>query len=229
MKAPPGGSQVRASHRTMAEEAAHQLHGAIVSGEIPAGSHLRLTELAAGLGMSEMPVREALRRLQALGLVDVHPHRGAFVRALSPTDLTDTMEVRTLLERTAVELAATLITPTDADKAGELLEQHIALCKAGLLVEAREVHTDFHFSLYRASGSHWLLHAIGPVWRNSERYRFAHPVNSRLLRQTHTEHLAILDACRAGDPVTAGEALSTHLSRALKRMFDNLGRQGSPA
>lgn len=211
----------RQDQRTMAENAAEQLHQAIISGDLPAGSHLRLVDLAEKMGMSPMPVREALRRLESLGLVDVHPHRGAFVREVSRDDFEDTMGIRIMLERAAVERAAVGFTPEAAEKAQYWLERYVALAEAGLVVEAREAHTELHFTLYRASNSYWLVHSIEAVWRNSERYRFAvtpHHGDPAL----HREHDPILEACIAQDPKRAGQALVEHLSSASTRMLANI-------
>lgn len=216
------GGPVRRSHRTLAEMVAEQLHEEILSGAIPAGSHLRLNELAGRLQISPMPVREAVRRLEALGLVDQHPHRGAFVRPLSLADFEDTMNVRVMLERAAVERAAAAFTPAAARHAHELLAGYRELLAADRRVEAREAHTAFHFALYRAAGSRWLLHAIEPVWRNGERYRFAAADVALSADAVVAEHEAILDACRAGQPERAGAALARHLERAAARMAANI-------
>lgn len=212
-------------HPTMAERAAAQLHQAIVSGEVPAGAHLRLVDLAERLGMSPMPVREAVRRLESLGLVEVHPHRGAFVRTLSKEDFDDTMETRLLLERAAVEKAAAAFTEEAAEKAEYWLKRYVALAQAGMVVEAREAHTEAHFSIYRASRSKWLMHAIEAVWRNSERYRFTDASGRDEDEVSGHEHSPILEACRAGDPQAAGDALVEHLTRAAGRMVSHIPHQ----
>src|SRR4029450_5865281 len=91
----PGGG--KGGRRTLAEHAAAELHQLILSGELPSGTPLRLVELASRLEMSQMPVREGLRRLEALGLVEIIPHRGAWVRDLSAGDLRDTYATRRAL------------------------------------------------------------------------------------------------------------------------------------
>lgn len=213
-------------HQTMAEMAARQLHEAIVSGEIPVGSHLRLVDVAERLDMSVMPVREALRRLESLGLVEVHPHRGAFVRQLSLEDFEDTMDVRMLLERNAVERAARLFTDAAAVETERWLRRYEELAESGLVVEAREAHSELHFSIYRASGSVWLVKAIESVWRNSERYRFiVTPADGD--PALHREHEPILEACVRRDHRRAGEALVDHLTRAARRMAANIPAPGA--
>ena len=213
------------THLTLAEKAAALLHQAIISGEVAAGSHLRLVDLAERLGMSPMPVREAVRRLESLGLVDVHPHRGAFVRTLSRADFDDTMETRILLERRAVEKAAVRFTEEDAETVRALAETLRGFRPGGDMVEAREAHTEAHFTIYRASGSTWLVRAIEAVWRNCERYRFTHPSDRDEEEASGHEHNEILEACRAGDPKRAGDALVDHLNRAAERMAPHIPDQ----
>src|SRR6266540_7254798 len=186
----PGGG--RGGRRTLAEHAAAELHQLILSGELPSGTPLRLVELADRLRMSQMPVREGLRRLEALGLVEVIPHRGAWVRETSMDDLTDTHQTRLALESLAVRAAAARFTEADAVRAATALAEHVRLSKIGDIVAARSAHTEFHFAIYGASGSRWLCRAIEPVWQNSERYRFASPRNQAKIALTRQEHQAIL-------------------------------------
>jgi len=211
----PGGPGGR---RTLAETAAAELHQLIVSGELPSGTPLRLVDLAGRLEMSQMPVREGLRRLEALGLVDIIPHRGAWVRELSIEDLRDTQETRLALETLAVRAAAERFTEQDAVSAREALQAQVKLARAGDIVGARQAHTDFHFAIYRAGGSRWLTRAIEPVWQNSERYRFGNPQSPARIGLHHKEHQAILEACVAHDVQGAEAALRRHLEGATERI-----------
>lgn len=208
-------------HPTMADTATERLHEAIISGVFPPGTALRLIDISERLGMSSMPVREAIRRLEAIGLVTVLPHKGAYVRALSLDDFEDTIATRRLLECECVARAAERFSPQDAEACQGHLDRYLALTDAGLMVEARGAHHDFHYGIYRRGGSRWLLHAIDTVWKNSERYRFAaEPASSR--SETLDEHTAILEACARRDPAAARQALADHLDQAASRMRANL-------
>ena len=157
----PGGPTGR---RTLAEEAAAELHELILSGELPSGTALRLEELAKRLDMSQMPIREGLRRMQALGLVEIVPHKGAWVRELSMEDLRDTHQTRLALESLAVRAAATRFSDSDAMLARAALAEHVRLSKAGDNIASRQAHTEFHFAIYRAGGSRWLPRATIWAW-----------------------------------------------------------------
>src|SRR5205807_10650700 len=114
----------RKRHPTMAEAALAELQVSSLSGELPPGSPLRLEELAARLGMSISPVREAVRRLESLGLAVHVPHRGARVSELALDDLRDTYEVRLVLEPLAVRRGAERFSGRDAEAARAQLAEY---------------------------------------------------------------------------------------------------------
>ena len=100
------GTHAHRRHRTLAERALADLQEAILSGELAPGTPLRLEALARSLEMSPMPIREAVRELERLGLAEHVPHRGARVSRVSVEDLRDTYAARLLLESAAIRLAA---------------------------------------------------------------------------------------------------------------------------
>lgn len=162
--------------------------------------------------VSMQPVREAFRRLEALGLVEVLPHRGARVRQVSLDHLRDSYEARLVLEPFAVRKAAARFTKIDVQRARAHLDDHVRLTRAGDVDAARAAHTSFHFTLYEAAGSLWLLRSIEPLWANCERYRLASLPARGSLEQRRREHQSILDACIRHDPAQAGLRLARHLS-----------------
>jgi DNA-binding GntR family transcriptional regulator len=204
----------------MAEAAVAELREAIYSGELPAGTPLRLEELARSLGMSISPVREAVRRLEALGLAVHAPHRGAWVSELA---IHDTYEVRLTLETLAVRRAASRFTDGDAEAAQAFLDQYATAHGRGDTREARRAHTDFHFSLYGAAGSDWLVRVIRPAWENAERYRAASLARRGTLGQRQREHERILDACAHHDPDTAAVELHRHLAVTANLVARQMG------
>lgn len=204
--------------RTLTDQVLIRLHQAILGGEFPAGTWLRIQDLARRFDTSSMPVREALRKLDSLGLVEVFPHRGARVAALTMEDLVDSYRARRGIETALVELAAQHFTAENGAVASGALRRHEAVLAAGDMAEARQAHTDFHFRIYQASGSRWLLRSLDPVWQNCERYRFASPDDERARALSHSEHAEILAACAANDSARAQVAVQTHLDGALERI-----------
>lgn len=210
-------------HRTMAEAALHALQDAILAGELAPGAPLRLEELADSLEMSISPVREAVRRLEALGLAVHVPHRGARVAELAIDDLRDTYEVRLALETVAVRRAAERFTERDEAAARRRLDEYRAAAERGDEAGARAAHTAFHFTLYATSGSAWLLRLIRPAYENCERYRaLSLPVRGGP-QDREREHLRILDACAGRDPETAATELARHLSLTANLVARRLG------
>jgi DNA-binding GntR family transcriptional regulator len=196
---------------TAGDQAETALFSAIMAGKISPGAPLRLQELADQLGMSIMPVREALRRLESLGLVEIVAHRGAWVRALTLADLHDTYFTRINLECTAIRAAAERFGPDQADEARAALEALLDARARGDQVAERNAHERFHFTLYEASGSEWLIRSLGPAWRNSERYRVASMRDEAHRERRAAEHQAMLDALIRGDGEGAAALLAEHL------------------
>lgn len=209
-------------YNTMAEAAVVELREAILSGDLAPGAPLRLEDLARRLGMSISPVREAVRRLETLGLAVHVPHRGARVSELAIDDLRDTYEVRLALETIAIRRAAVRFTKEDEDRAETLLDEYTDAHRDGDARRARSAHHDFHFTLYRASGSDWLVRLIRPAWENSERYR-AVSLAGRTIEQRQYEHERILDACVGHAPDAAARELVNHLSLTANIVARHMG------
>jgi DNA-binding GntR family transcriptional regulator len=215
------GSGVLEGHRTLADRAFAALHDAIVAGHLAPGERLPIEELGDALGMSAMPIREALRRLDAAGLVENIPHRGGRVTELSVPDLAEVYEARLALEPLAVRRAAERFGAGEAALAtqrlralDELPDEHSP--------ESWAAHTAFHFALYEAADSRWLLRLIEPLWETSQRYRLAANVAPRLGARSD-EHDVILQACIDHDAGLAARLLHNHLTRTANLVSQAMG------
>jgi DNA-binding GntR family transcriptional regulator len=199
----------------MAEAALERLREAIILGELTPGAPLRLEDLARSLGMSISPIREAVRRLEALGLAEHVPHHGAKVMALDVEELRELFSVRLALETLALRRAAELFGPDDVAAAGGRLAELDAARRDGDVRGSVRAHTAFHFSLYEAARSTWLLRLIRPAWDSCERYRPVLLVEKGDL-QTEHRHLdgELLAACVAHDAGRAAAAFRAHLELA---------------
>jgi DNA-binding GntR family transcriptional regulator len=208
-------------HRTLAEKAYETLHAAIVTGALRPGARLPIEELAEHLEMSPMPIREAVRRLDAVGLVDNVPHRGARVTQLSITDLAEVYEVRLALEPLAIRRTAARFGPALAEHGRGCL-QTLEAMPDDASTDTSEAHADFHFALYEAADSAWLLRLIRPAWQVSERYALEWP-QVRRLEARASEHQEILAACEAHDPDRAAQALYDHLATTANSLAEAMG------
>lgn len=208
-------------HRTLAEKAFGTLHAAIITGQLRPGARLPIEELADVLSMSPMPIREAVRRLDAAGLVENIPHRGARVTELSIVDLTEVYEARLALEVLAIRRAAQRFDAAQEATARERL-QSLNRMSDDNSAATSAAHAAFHFSLYAAADSGWLLRLIRPIWETSERYCLEVP-QCRQLAARVDEHQAILDACVAHDPDRAALALHSHLATTASNISVAMG------
>ena len=198
----------------MAEAALERLREAIIMGELTPGTPLRLEDLARQLGMSISPIREAVRQLEALGLAEHVPHHGAKVMRLDVEEVRELFSIRLALEGMAVRRAAELFERSDEDAARTRLTEYDEARRRGDVRAAVRAHGSFHFALYEASRSAWLVRLIRPAWDSCERYR---PVlfAAGSLQDRHEElDGELLDACVAHDAERAALALHDHLQLA---------------
>ena len=199
----------------MAEAALERLRESIILGELTPGAPLRLEELAQRLGMSISPIREAVRQLEALGLAEHVPHHGAKVMELDVEELRELFYIRLAIETMAVRRAAERFDPADeATARAHLAAYDEARHRADTLGAMRE-HTAFHFTLYEAARSSWLLRLIRPCWDSCERYRPVLLAEKGTLQDRHEElDVELLAACVAHDADRAAQALHDHLETA---------------
>lgn len=193
------------------EAAYAKLLSAIRSGAFAPGDRLRETDVATRLNLSRTPVREALRRLEADGIVEHRPRLGAIIRQLSHSELVELYEMRSVLERTAAEMAA--------KHAGEAEIEALRALNATLANSAPEnaaaLNQDFHRGIYRATRNRFLMDAaralnnalmlLGPTTLD----------DPARIAEVSAQHSAILDAIAAGDVAAAGDAAATHLQTSL--------------
>lgn len=213
----------KGTNRTLGDRAFATLHDAIVRGVLEPGQRLPIEELAEVLDMSPMPIREALRRLDAQGLAENIPHRGARVTELSLDDLRQVYEARLSLEPLAVKRAAIRLSKDDARVCQEALRLHERAIEARAADDVWATHSEFHLSLYRASGSLWLMRLITPLWQSSERYRHASGLDDWDFAERNSEHQAILDACVARAHDEAAAALHDHLATTANLLAREMG------
>jgi len=206
----------RTSPQTLVDYAAGQLRESILSREFAPGEWIRLDALADSLGMSPIPLREALRMLASEGLMVQQPHRGYVVASASVADLQETYRLRLVLEPLAVKLAVPQLTDADIADLTASAEAMSAAFAAGDWVAYRENHRAFHFTIYNRSGSKWVVRFSEMLWLNAQRYQRMMMEMKGEFRRRNQEHKALLQACKARDADEAAELMRVHLARALE-------------
>ncbi|GAA2361098.1 GntR family transcriptional regulator [Saccharopolyspora halophila] len=191
----------------------------ILNGLRPAGTRLREEQLAEEYGLSRTPVREAIRRLQADGLVQVVPNRGAEVVSLSPEDTEEIFGLRSMLESYAARNAA--LRGADVTRLRELceaMEQQIARLDEGAADEAHDeitrLNMEFHRVIHEAGGRRLLPELLSRVIEVPLVRRTFHQYSTAELNRSFTQHRELADAIAAGDGDWAHAVMQSHVLAA---------------
>jgi DNA-binding GntR family transcriptional regulator len=192
-----------------------ELRRHIVDGELPAGSRLVERQLAADLGVSRVPVREALHALRAEGFVEERPPRGMVVRVLSERDVEDLFDVREALEAVLCRRVAERLDESGRARLQEVLAEGDRALRAGAASAAVRANADFHAVLLSVSHSPLLATLLEPLGGRMRWLLQQHTDPAAI----HAEHLRIYEALVAGDADRATTLAREHLvtSRAAAR------------
>jgi DNA-binding GntR family transcriptional regulator len=195
---------------TAEQEAYRYLHQALRLGRYRAGDRLIAEDIAAEIGMSRMPVREAFRRLAADGLVVLRPNRGCVVAGLTLDEIYETFEIRSVLEGLAVRLAMQWLTPDVFEELQSLLERMERAGQAGGSDWVAR-HQEFHGHICKLSRRPKLIRQIAALHVAIEPYMriwfdyVDKPVSA------FDEHLRLITALRSGDPGHAESVMREHI------------------
>lgn len=200
-------------YRTATEYVEATLREAILSGAIAPGTPLRQEELAATFKVSRMPIREALRQLEAQALVDFEPHRGAVVVQITLLDAMDNYAIRAALEPQALRHSIPNLTDEDFAIAEEILAEIDQETDPGRM---GELNRRFHMTLYAQAGLPRLIALTEQHLATADRYLRFHLAAVGDMGQN--EHRDMLAACRRRDEKAAVTALARHHNRASEAM-----------
>jgi DNA-binding GntR family transcriptional regulator len=209
---------------TVAEQVLDHIREAILSGRLAAGTRIDQHAIAGELGISIIPVRESLRQLEAEGLIEKRPYRGAFVAELSMTELMDIYVTRESLEELATRLAVERMTPETLESLDKLIEEMSQATKGGDRAALFDLNASFHFTLYTASRNAILCQIIESLWDRSTVYRRRFTFMPERAGQALAEHREILAACRRGDAATAGAAVRANVAQTTKAISEEWRR-----
>lgn len=220
---------VQLDGHALVDHIAATLQTRVLRGDIPSGARLRQEMLAAEFDVSRTPVREALRKLQAAGIVELVPHRGAIVRGPTARDVREAYEVRAELEGFAAELAAAWI----QEQQLKCLHEAEALFRGSIdsLLECRRsgisrtpadiegwarANDVFHQTILDAAGNARLRAALADLHASIPRdlTSIVLSESSRLLQENVEQHSTILKAIERHDPAEARRRMSAHVRHA---------------
>ncbi|QMU80318.1 GntR family transcriptional regulator [Streptacidiphilus sp. PB12-B1b] len=202
--------------RTAEAVALVELRDAIVRGDLPPGSQIRQSAAAEQLGLSVIPVREALKTLASEGMVVYQAQRGYTVAQLHPESVDGIFRVRELLEAEAETAAAARLRPEDLAAMRAALEEQCAATEAGDAHAGITANRRFHFALLDRCDNEWLLRFVRQLWDALEPHRAlayrrtAAGGDRARAEEILREHGAIVDAFEAGEAASALALLSAH-------------------
>jgi len=228
MKMPTPLQMSGSPHLSLPETVYRDLRAAILNGVFRPGQMLRQEEIARRLGVSRAPLREALPRLEAEGIVVLHPRRGYAVVSLDPDEIIEIFELRTLVEERAAYLAASRRTDADVARLRELAARMAAVRPSDpeRIAQWADLNFQFHDQLFAPSGRRHYLRVVGSLRAAVEPYvRFEVGITGELI-EAQSEHEQLLEAFAAGDAERVARLSREHCEHTLARLLAGL-RRGS--
>jgi DNA-binding GntR family transcriptional regulator len=217
-----------ARHRQLRQLVVDRVRADILEGKLASGTWVRQERIAKELGVSQMPVREALRELAAEGLVEHAPYRGVRVACLTAEDAEDLFAARAAVEALAAHAAAERITPEEIAELKRLNREMKQRLAPKHLAKYRELNRRFHTVLYTASRRPFLIRTLHQFWSAFPTMlltRFEetaiHPIPGRDAEDL-AEHLSIVEALERHDPKATVQAVRVHLEKTSRRLMATL-------
>lgn len=218
------------THKQLRNVVAERMRTAILEGRYKPGEWMRQERIAQEFGVSQMPVREALKELASEGLIEHVPYRGARVVDISASDVEDIYALRAFLESRAAGFAASQITP---DELTELKQLHTEIEKHSApehLAKYRELNRRFHELIFTASRRAYLIRTLGMLWAafptmlmGNYPITASQPLTGRD-KVDLLEHAAIIDALEKDDADTAQKAMKEHIESVMRELMGTITR-----
>ena len=212
---------------TLQERVYRELKRLLMTGQFAPGEALTIRALAESMGTSVMPVREALQRLSADQAIIALPNKSIRVPVLTRSDLLEILEIRLRIEGLAAERAAECVTDREIDE----VEEHDAAIACALAAgdsnNLLESNYKFHFSIYRAAKSTYLLPIIEGLWLKTGPFynvRTAEwPKDKVLESRGRRKHVEIIEALKQRDPEAAGKAVRDDVRESVDIFLSHPG------
>ncbi|MET3923083.1 GntR family transcriptional regulator [Arthrobacter sp. UYEF20] len=204
----------------VADQVYEVLENAILTGTLESGSPLRVRDLAAMVGTSVMPVREAIRRLEEAGLATRIPHKGAVVRTFTATELIHIYDVRTILEVQAATQGAPHVSRSSLREMEATCGRMQKAVAEGHIIDALDLDEDVLRTLYRGSGNPVLVSTIEQLWLQCRPYKVIGATEALAKNDSTlwTPQPALVQALLDGDTAAAATITADSLASALRRL-----------
>jgi DNA-binding GntR family transcriptional regulator len=216
---PPAGSPLLLGRKTTQELVREVLREAILSGRVREGAHLVQDRIATQLGVSRIPVREALLQLEAEGFVRIEAHRGASVIYHSPEDIEELCEIRGTLLASAVRMAVPHLTDAQVAKLEETSRRQDT---ERSMAHRRRLNRAFYATLFANLERPRLLALIEKLERQVERYLMP-------IQRPHLGHEKLVEACRRREADRAAQIAYEHVTEVGRRAAERVREMGVEA
>ena len=207
---------LKPEHSTLKDLVAATLRKAILYGDIKPGQQLKQENIASQLGISRMPVREAMSQLENEGLIKNIPYKGCTVSTFTADDIKEIYQIRKVLEGYATELAAMNMTPADIEKLVDLMVKLKDCIEDNDIDSYATWDQQFHNTIFEKSANKRLYQFIQTIWKSFPMY-LAYSIPQRI-RRSFEEQSRILDAIREGDSRKAAQLAGQQIETVYKEM-----------
>lgn len=206
----------------MQEIVTDSIRDAILSGKYAPGEHLITDDLAKELGVSRMPVREALHRLQVVGLITMLPHKGAVVTELSQEEIIESYHMRAVLDGLATRLAAPHLTTSDYGRLREILQEMDQAVDSKDMDRLLAVNRAFHEVIWQAAHAPRLQALLQNLYDASEHFRNISILLPGRIEQITQDHRLIVQMLERGDVANAERYANEHHEGTARRLLESI-------
>ena len=197
---------------SLVDVAATRLRNAILGGDLQPGEPVRLRDLEERLGISHIPIREAIRQLEAEGLIVAAPRRTPVVTGVTLEDQAAIYELRRMIELPTARRSLERATPEDAARVHDAFGAYEAVSMHAENPQYWRRHDEFHWALLEAGTNRWTRRVLDPLWGGAERYVRLFVSRYANVETTLRLHRELLDAYDSGVPDTLADALNEHFT-----------------
>ena len=195
---------------TMVDGITERLRQAIITGAIRPGERIRVADLERKFGVSHIPIREALRRLQSEGFVEVSPRRTTIAAGVDLNDLANIYDLRRIIEIEIGRRSVSRMTKNDIEMVRRALASFQEVANAPSSGEFWERHRNFHWALLAPAANPTVKRVLDHLWQSSERYVRLFVSTFATIDTVMHLHVELYEACAGGDVTTFENALTRH-------------------
>lgn len=209
-------------HKTLSSAITERLRQEILNGSHPSGGQLRQDALAAAFGVSRIPVREALFQLEAEGLVQIVPHKGAIVTSLSPGEINDVFDLRAMLEPRLFRHSIPGLTADDFARLDGIQKKFSVAIKAKDLSQWGTLNAELHTALYSRALLPQTALIVAGLLQKSDRYTRVQLSTPVAMKRAEAEHAELIALCKARKVSAACGLLTQHIETVRRDLLQLL-------